>query len=79
MRSKFRGVTYHIRRGQSYWRAKITVDKVVYYIGDFRDEKEAAFAYDEKAIELLCDKATLKFHSTPPNPACTGLRPLAHR
>ncbi len=63
MRSKFRGVTYHIRRGKSYWRAKITVDKVVYYIGEYQDEKEAAFAYDKKAIELLGDEAKLNFHS----------------
>lgn len=62
MRSKYRGVTHHIRRGYSYWRAKITVNKKVYYIGEFKNEKEAAMAYDRKARELLGNDAKLNFY-----------------
>jgi hypothetical protein len=41
------------------WYAKISFGKKRYNIGSFNNEKEAALAYNKKAIELYGDKAKL--------------------
>lgn len=53
--SKYRGVC----REHEKWKAYITKDKKYYNLGLFKNEIEAALAYNKKAIELLGDKAKL--------------------
>ena len=55
--SQYFGVFFY--KKQKKWRAAIKKDGVSNFIGDFRDEKEAALAYNEKAKELYGDKANL--------------------
>ncbi len=52
--SRYRGVYWH--KSSNNWMARIFHIKY-YYIGCFDNEVDAALAYDEKAIELLGDKA----------------------
>lgn len=53
--SKYKGVSWHSR--EKKWRAKITVNKKEIVIGDFKNEEEAAKAYDKKAKEVHGDFA----------------------
>jgi len=48
--SKYKGVFWETRSKR--WRAEAAKDKVVYTVGRFRDEKEAALAYNKKTLEL---------------------------
>lgn len=59
--SLYFGVSFN-KRNQVF-SANITKDKKTYYIGSFKDELEAAKAFDKKAIELYGDKARLNFPS----------------
>lgn len=49
--SKYQGVTFHNKN--KTWVAQITKDRQNLYIGSFKDEIEAAKAYDAKAVELF--------------------------
>lgn len=61
-KSKYRGVYWDdSARRKKNWRANIQIGKSVVKIGRFHTEKEAARAYDEKAIEVFGDKAILNF------------------
>lgn len=48
--SKYKGVT-KCKKG-TMWQSKLVHENVHYYIGIFKTELEAAFAYDNKCIEL---------------------------
>ena len=54
--SRFKGVYLH--KGAK-WRAKITVNKKVINIGEFRDERTAALAYNNYAIKYFGEFAIL--------------------
>lgn len=73
--SRYRGVTLHKQSGR--WRAVIVTTTGVKTIGAYRDEEEAARAYDRKARELLGDRARLNFPGeapgiTTPEEICDG-------
>jgi hypothetical protein len=53
--SQYKGV--HWVKSEKNWRAVITCNKRVIYIGRFDDEKAAAMAYDAKAKELFGEYA----------------------
>ncbi len=55
--SKYKGVSLD----KTKWRARITFNANTETIGYFKDEVEAANAYDKKAIELFGDFAKLNF------------------
>lgn len=55
--SKMIGVTHRKRRNK--WEACIKANGVYTYIGTFSTEKEAGLAYNQRAIELLGNKAKL--------------------
>lgn len=55
--SKYVGVHFNKRRNK--WIAGIRCDGKTVYIGQFDNEKEAAFAYNQKAIELYGENAKL--------------------
>lgn len=57
--SRFKGVYWH--KPTQRWYATITVDGVMYHIGVFSDEVEAARAFDAKARELVGPYAYLNF------------------
>jgi hypothetical protein len=57
--SKYTGVHYYKDRGK--WQAYINKDKKRYSLGYFKDESEAAKAYNIKAIELFGFSAKLNF------------------
>lgn len=48
--SNFKGVCWYKR--DKKWRAYITINKKNYYLGAFKDEVNAAIAYNNKAMEL---------------------------
>ncbi|MGD2093527.1 MAG: HNH endonuclease [Phycisphaerales bacterium] len=57
--SRYKGV---VRRGNyKRWRARIGFNRKRIHIGDFKSEKEAATAYDDKAVELFGEFACLNF------------------
>ena len=55
--SKFKGVSWNCRKTQC--EARIIKDKRKYHLGYFHDEKDAARAYNERAMELLGEYAHL--------------------
>lgn len=57
-RSKYKGVSVT-------YKAKITKDGIVKYLGSFNNEKEAAIAYDMAARELFGEFAKLNFPDDP--------------
>lgn len=57
--SQFKGVAWN-RRARK-WQARIQCDGRKFYLGLFRDEAEAARAYDRKAHELFGEYAYLNF------------------
>ena len=57
--SQYVGVSYDKNRRK--WVSNITYNKKVYRLGRFDDEKEAALAYDKKAIELYGEFCNLNF------------------
>lgn len=62
--SPYRGVSIN-RQGKKKWRAQITENGVVHYLGSFLTEAEAALAYDREAIQRFGSSAQLNF----PQPA----------
>ena len=62
--SKFKGVSKESGKGfKNKWAAYITKNQKRYHLGHFATEKEAAAAYNEKAIELHGDFAKLNILS----------------
>jgi len=57
--SRFKGVTW--KADAKLWFAQIASDKVKYNIGYFKDEIEAARAYDKEALRLHKDFARINF------------------
>lgn len=57
--SKYKGVTFSKKRKK--WIAQITKEYRLIRIGEFLSEKEAALAYDKKAVELHKEFANLNF------------------
>jgi len=57
--SKFRGVLWD--KSRKLWRAKIKSQGKVQYLGVFKNEEEAASAYDSAATKLHGSKAILNF------------------
>jgi uncharacterized protein (UPF0216 family) len=55
--SKYYGVSYNDQLKR--WMCRATFKGQRYYMGVFKEEKNAAIAYNEKAIEILGDKARL--------------------
>lgn len=49
--SQYKGVSWHTK--ELIWISRITFNRKEIYIGRFKDEIEAAKAYDEKAKELF--------------------------
>ncbi len=58
--SKYKGVSFDKKR--KVYRVLIWHNKKQYFLGTFKDEKEAAKAYDKKAKELFGEFAYLNFH-----------------
>lgn len=58
-KSRFKGVSWHKQHGK--WAAYICYNYKHKHIGLFRDEIEAAIAYDRKAIELFGEYARTNF------------------
>jgi hypothetical protein len=57
--SKFLGVHKHSQ--QNVWIAQIKVDGKIKHLGSFKDEEEAAKAYDKAAVEYFGEFASLNF------------------
>jgi len=58
-RSAFRGVIWD--KNSRAWRAKLSVKGKLVHVGLFEDEKEAAIAWDKKAIEVRGHNTRLNF------------------
>ena len=56
-KSKYKGVGWH--KKDKRWRARIKINGKTIFIGNFKDEVDAAIAYDLKAIELFGKYACL--------------------
>ncbi|MHC4260562.1 MAG: hypothetical protein ACYSTF_09170 [Planctomycetota bacterium] len=61
--SRYKGVTRNRRRRKSTgsWRAQIRFNGKLRHLGIFKNEVDAAVAYDRKAVELFRDFAWLNF------------------
>jgi hypothetical protein len=59
--SRYRGVARHPRIDR--WTAAITVDKQCIWIGNFRSEIEAAYVYDQVALQIFEAFASTNFLS----------------
>lgn len=57
--SLYKGVIWDAARGK--WRATMTQDKVSVFLGRFKEEIEAAKAYDEAALRYFGEYARLNF------------------
>jgi hypothetical protein len=57
--SKYKGVTW--QKESKGWRVRITVNNKQILLGQFKDEVEAAKAYDRAAKHYYGDFATLNF------------------
>ncbi|SEM36042.1 AP2 domain-containing protein [Mesobacillus persicus] len=55
--SKYRGVSWE--KEAKKWRSILVVDGITYRLGKYKNEEAATRAYNQKAIELLGDKAKL--------------------
>lgn len=53
--SEYKGLTY--RKKKDVWEVRIAKDKQTYFVGTFRNERDAALAYNDKAKELYGDLA----------------------
>ncbi len=66
-RSKFRGVVWLQRKKKNgrykpgIWRARIWIEGERLELGTFKDEMQAARAYDAAAVQRLGDRAKLNF------------------
>jgi hypothetical protein len=58
-RSKYKGLTW--RKKENAWHVRITVHYKRIFLGSFKDELEAAHAYDRAAKQFYGDFATLNF------------------
>jgi len=65
--SIYKGVSW-VKRDKK-WRVQIMFNYKNIYIGDFKDEREAAIAYDEKALELFGGYAKLNFEGVKDTPS----------
>ena len=61
--SKFKGVSFD--NNKKLWYSRTCIDYKRIYIGYFKDETEAAIAYDKKAIELFGKFARLNILENP--------------
>lgn len=55
--SIYKGVTKRIKIGKLTWEVRITKDKQTFYIGSYKTQKQAALAYNKKALELYGEHA----------------------
>lgn len=62
--SQFKGVSWS--RKDSSWRAQITVDRYMRFLGNFSDEEAAARAYDAAALAAWGEFAYLNFPPASP-------------
>ena len=59
--STFVGVSFDKKNGNKCWKAAIQHQGTGYILGHYYNEKEAALAYDEKALELFGENARVNF------------------
>lgn len=60
--SKYKGVSFYIAKGKyKYYIAQIVHNQKKIFLGQFKIEKDAAKAYDTKAIELFGEFANINF------------------
>jgi len=64
--SKYKGVTWYSR--EKRWVAKITADGITTPLGYFKNEIQAAQAYDQAARKYHAEFAALNFPTTPNYP-----------
>jgi len=55
--SKYYGVSYS--KSSNLWQSEITRDGTKYYLGKYKNEIDAAIAYNNKAVELYGDNANI--------------------
>jgi hypothetical protein len=55
--SKYKGVSFHKR--DKIYTAHITIDKKLIHLGTFKNEIQAAMAYDEAAVKYFGEYANL--------------------
>jgi len=75
--SQYKGV--HWVTAKKCWRAQVRLDKKLHLVGLFKDEKEAAKAYDIRAKELFGEYAYLNFPELLLPSPLPGARALAGR
>ena len=72
--SLYKGVFW--AKANQKWRASIAKDGKRYYLGYFSDEEEAARTYDEKALELYGETASLNCSDNSGTPAVVNHKRL---
>lgn len=55
--SIYKGVSKRLKRGKVMWEVRIAKDKKTFYVGSYKTQKQAALAYNRKAIELYGEHA----------------------